>query len=86
MFESVIAGSLSKPAFNVCLKDAATWGMQALGRAVRGLTCTTSVHMCHGYGIKATLDWKDTLGQVWCHHVATLSMRPWLAPAMSNVF
>ncbi len=42
-----------EPAFNVYLKDAATWGVQALERAARGLTCTTAVHMCDGYGIKA---------------------------------
>ena len=71
MFESVMAGRLSKPAFNVCLKDAATWGMQALERAARGLTCTTAVHMCRGYGIKATLDGKDKMGQEWRHHDAT---------------
>ena len=54
-----------EPAFNVYLKDAATWGVQALERAARGLTCTTAVHICYGYGIKANLDWKETLGQEW---------------------
>ncbi|NCN98336.1 MAG: methionine synthase, partial [Rhodoferax sp.] len=52
-----------EPAFNVYLKDAATWGVQALERAAKGLTCTTAVHICYGYGIKANLDWKETLGQ-----------------------
>jgi 5-methyltetrahydropteroyltriglutamate--homocysteine methyltransferase len=54
-----------EPAFNVYLKDAATWGVQALERAAKGLTCTTAVHICYGYGIKANLDWKVTLGQEW---------------------
>ncbi|WP_427915481.1 methionine synthase [Ramlibacter sp. MMS24-I3-19] len=54
-----------EPAFNVYLKDAATWGAQALERAARGLTCTTAVHICYGYGIQANIDWKHTLGDQW---------------------
>ena len=30
-----------------------------------GLTCTTGVHICYGYGIQANLDWKSTLGGEW---------------------
>ena len=52
-------------AFNVYMKDAAEWGVQALERAARGLTCTTAVHICYGYGIKANNDWKQTLGDEW---------------------
>lgn len=54
-----------EPAFNVYMKDAADWGVQALERAARGLTCTTAVHICYGYGIKANVDWKATLGEEW---------------------
>ncbi|CAD5374869.1 5-methyltetrahydropteroyltriglutamate--homocysteine methyltransferase [Rubrivivax sp. A210] len=54
-----------EPAFNVYLDEAASWGVQALERAARGLTCTTAVHICYGYGIKANLDWKQTLGEEW---------------------
>jgi 5-methyltetrahydropteroyltriglutamate--homocysteine methyltransferase len=54
-----------EPAFNVYMKDAADWGVKALERAARGLTCTTAVHICYGYGIKANVDWKNTLGQEW---------------------
>ncbi len=54
-----------EPAFNVYMKDAAGWGVQALERAVQGLTCTTAVHICYGYGIKANNDWKTALGQEW---------------------
>ena len=39
--------------------------MQALERAAQGLTCTTAVHICHGYGIQANNDWKKTLGGQW---------------------
>jgi len=54
-----------EPAFNVYLAEAAGWGVAALERAVRGLTCTTAVHICYGYGIKANTDWKKTLGEEW---------------------
>lgn len=54
-----------EPAFNVYMKDAATWGVRALERAVQGLTCTKAVHICYGYGIQANNDWKKTLGEEW---------------------
>jgi 5-methyltetrahydropteroyltriglutamate--homocysteine methyltransferase len=54
-----------EPAFNVYLEDAATWGVQALERAAQGLTCSTAVHICYGYGIQANIDWKNSLGQEW---------------------
>ena len=28
-------------------------------RAIAGLNCTTAVHICYGYGIKANIDWKN---------------------------
>jgi 5-methyltetrahydropteroyltriglutamate--homocysteine methyltransferase len=54
-----------EPAFNVYMKEAAEWGVKALERAAQGLTCTTAVHICYGYGIKANTDWKKTLGEEW---------------------
>ncbi|MCM2355828.1 MAG: methionine synthase [Arenimonas sp.] len=54
-----------EPAFNVYMKEAAEWGVKALERAAQGLTCTTAVHICYGYGIKANIDWKQGLGQEW---------------------
>ena len=54
-----------EPAFNVYMDDAAAWGVKALERAAQGLTCTTAVHICYGYGIKANDDWKKTLGGEW---------------------
>ncbi|UGS91608.1 methionine synthase [Ralstonia wenshanensis] len=59
-----------EPAFNVYMKDAADWGVQALERAAQGLTCTTAVHICYGYGIKANTDWKRTLGDEWRQYEA----------------
>jgi 5-methyltetrahydropteroyltriglutamate--homocysteine methyltransferase len=49
-----------EPAFNVFMKDVNVWGIAALERAAEGLTCTTAVHICYGYGIKANIDWKNT--------------------------
>src|SRR3954470_4207082 len=54
-----------EPAFNVYMDDVKKWGVAALERAAKGLKCTTAVHICYGYGIKANLDWKDTLGSQW---------------------
>ena len=54
-----------EPAFNVYMKEAADWGVKALERAAQGLTCTTAVHICYGYGIKANDDWKEKLGDEW---------------------
>ena len=54
-----------EPAFNVYMQDAADWGVAALERAAAGLTCKTAVHICYGYGIKANVDWKQSLGDQW---------------------
>jgi 5-methyltetrahydropteroyltriglutamate--homocysteine methyltransferase len=54
-----------EPAFNVYMEEAADWGVQALERAAQGLTCTTAVHICYGYGIQANIDWKSSLGHEW---------------------
>ena len=54
-----------EPAFNVYMDDVKRWGIDALHRAADGLKCKTAVHICYGYGIKANLDWKQTLGSEW---------------------
>jgi 5-methyltetrahydropteroyltriglutamate--homocysteine methyltransferase len=59
-----------EPAFNVYMREAADWGIDALHRAIDGLTCTTAVHICYGYGIKANIDWKATLGNEWRQYEA----------------
>ena len=59
-----------EPAFNVYMDDAAAWGVQALERAAQGLTCTTAVHICYGYGIEANVQWKKTLGEQWRQYEA----------------
>jgi len=54
-----------EPAFNVYMDEVAGWGIEALHRAIEGVTAATAVHICYGYGIKANVDWKATLGSEW---------------------
>jgi 5-methyltetrahydropteroyltriglutamate--homocysteine methyltransferase len=54
-----------EPAFNVFMDEVPGWGIEALHRAIEGLTCMTAVHICYGYGIKANIDWKNALGSEW---------------------
>jgi 5-methyltetrahydropteroyltriglutamate--homocysteine methyltransferase len=54
-----------EPAFNVYMDAVKAWGIEALHRAIEGVRATTAVHICYGYGIKANLDWKATLGGEW---------------------
>src|SRR6187402_290585 len=54
-----------EPAFNVYMKEVSTWGIEAMHRAIDGLKCKTAVHICYGYGIKANIDWKNSLGEEW---------------------
>jgi 5-methyltetrahydropteroyltriglutamate--homocysteine methyltransferase len=65
---------LDEPAFNVYMDDVAAWGIEALHRAIDGLTCTTAVHICYGYGIKANVDWKKTLGGEWRQYEQTFPL------------
>jgi 5-methyltetrahydropteroyltriglutamate--homocysteine methyltransferase len=62
---------LDEPAFNVYMDDARTWGIEAIHRAIDGLSCKTAVHICYGYGIKANVDWKGTLGAEWRQYEQT---------------
>jgi 5-methyltetrahydropteroyltriglutamate--homocysteine methyltransferase len=59
-----------EPAFNVYMKEVTEWGIAALHRAADGLRCKTAVHICYGYGIKANIDWKATLGGEWRQYEA----------------
>ena len=54
-----------EPAFNVYMDEVKDWGIAALHRAIEGLSAKTAVHICYGYGIKANVDWKATLGSEW---------------------
>jgi len=57
-----------EPAFNVFMDEVPGWGIDALNRAIDGLNCTTAVHICYGYGIKANIDWKNSLGGEWTQY------------------
>ena len=61
-----------EPAFNVYMSDVTKWGIDALHRAIEGLRCKTAVHICYGYGIKANIDWKNSLGSEWRQYEAIL--------------
>jgi 5-methyltetrahydropteroyltriglutamate--homocysteine methyltransferase len=63
-----------EPAFNVYFDEVRDWGIAALERAARGLKCTTAVHICYGYGIKANIDWKKTLGSEWRQYENTFPL------------
>ena len=59
-----------EPAFNVYPNEVKAWGIEALHRSSEGLTCTTAVHICYGYGIQENIDWKKTLGREWRQYEA----------------
>jgi 5-methyltetrahydropteroyltriglutamate--homocysteine methyltransferase len=63
-----------EPAFNVYFDEVRDWGVAALERAARGLACTTAVHICYGYGIKANNDWKKSLGSEWRQYEQTFPL------------
>jgi 5-methyltetrahydropteroyltriglutamate--homocysteine methyltransferase len=65
-----------EPAFNVddYRHDVRDWGIEALERAAEGVKCTTAVHICYGYGIKANVDWKKTLGSQWRQYESTFPL------------
>jgi len=63
--EGVDLIQFDEPAFNVFMDDVKEWGIAALHKAIEGLKCQTAVHICYGYGIKANLDWKESLGGEW---------------------
>ena len=60
-----------EPAFNVYFDEVRDWGVATLERAAAGLSCTKAVHICYGYGIKANIDWKQSLGSEWRQYEQT---------------
>ena len=63
-----------EPAFNVYFDEVHDWGVRTLERAAQGLRCTTAVHICYGYGIKANIEWKKTLGSEWRQYEQTFPL------------
>jgi 5-methyltetrahydropteroyltriglutamate--homocysteine methyltransferase len=72
----VDAIQFDEPAFNVdaYAREVENWGIPALERAIEGLRCDTAVHICYGYGIKANVDWKATLGDEWRQYERTFPL------------
>ena len=59
-----------EPAFNVYTDAVHEWGTAALHCAAEGVACKTAVHICYGYGIKANIEWKASLGPEWRQYAA----------------
>jgi 5-methyltetrahydropteroyltriglutamate--homocysteine methyltransferase len=62
--------SSTSPPFNVYTEEVTEWEIAALRRAAEDLPCMTAVHICYGYGIKANIDWKSSLGAEWRQYEA----------------
>jgi 5-methyltetrahydropteroyltriglutamate--homocysteine methyltransferase len=65
---------LDEPSFNVYFQEVEDWGIDAVNACVRGVACETAVHVCYGYGIKANLEWKATLGSEWDQYAIVLPL------------
>ena len=63
-----------EPAFNVYMDEVKDWGIAALEAAAVGLKSKSAVHICYGYGIKANVDWKKTLGSEWRQYESTFPL------------
>ena len=62
-----------EPCFNVYLDKVKAWGIQALERAMAGVSARKAVHICYGYGTPAVLAWK-TRNADWGHYGVTLPL------------
>jgi len=65
-----------EPAFNVdaYAGEIEDWEIAALECAIEGVSRDTAVHICYGYGIKANLDWKSSLGGEWRQYERTFPL------------
>jgi 5-methyltetrahydropteroyltriglutamate--homocysteine methyltransferase len=62
-----------EPCFNIYLDQVAAWGVEALERAVAGVSCRTAVHICYSYGIPRVLAWKSRNTE-WRQYEVTLPL------------
>ena len=65
---------LDEPAFNAYLDEVGEWGIEALQASIAGAGCRTAVHVCYGYGVKANVEWKKTLGERWDQYALILPL------------
>jgi len=64
---------LDEPCFNIYLDKVEAWGIEALERAIDGVTCTTAIHICYSYGIPRVLQWKKRNTE-WGQYGVTLPL------------
>jgi 5-methyltetrahydropteroyltriglutamate--homocysteine methyltransferase len=62
-----------EPCFNIYIDKVGEWGIAMLERCLEGVTATTAVHICYGYGIPVTLAWKSQ-NRDWGHYRTTLPL------------
>jgi 5-methyltetrahydropteroyltriglutamate--homocysteine methyltransferase len=62
-----------EPCFNIYIDKVQDWGIEVLETCLEGVTATTAVHICYGYGTDAVLKWK-THNQDWGHYAVTLPL------------
>ena len=62
-----------EPCFNIYLDKVPAWGIAMLERCLEGVSATTAVHICYGYGIPTTLGWKSQ-NRDWSHYGFTLPL------------
>jgi 5-methyltetrahydropteroyltriglutamate--homocysteine methyltransferase len=64
---------LDEPCFNIYLDKVQAWGIEALERAIEGVSCTTAIHICYSYGIPRVLAWKKQNVE-WEQYAVTLPL------------
>lgn len=62
-----------EPCFNIYVDAVEDWGVEALERAMDGVSARKAVHICYGYGVPVVLAWK-TQNQDWGHYAVTLPL------------
>ena len=62
-----------EPCFNIYLDKVAEWGITTLNRCIEGVTATTAVHICYGYGVPAAMTWKSQ-NKDWGQYATTLPL------------
>ena len=62
-----------EPCFNVFVEEVGQWGIEALERAMDGVSATKAVHVCYGYGTPLVLAWKSK-NVNWGHYEVTLPL------------
>ena len=62
-----------EPCFNIYLDKVRAWGIRALEAAIKGVPCTTTIHICYSYGIPRVLAWKQKNTE-WDQYGVTLPL------------